>query len=566
MLPSGMDVLLDMLAGYGVPYLFGNPGTTELPLMDALVRRSSPQYILALQEIPAMAIADGFAQASGVPGVVNLHISCGLGNAMGMLYNAYREGSPLIVTAGQQHRRLAFEEPILWGDMVAAASPWTKWAAEITHPDDMPSAVRRAVQTALMPPTGPVFLSLPIDVQAEPVRTEPPDLAPSPLPDPLVRPPVEAIRRAAAVLAQANSPAILVGSRICEADAVAELVDVAQQLGAPVIHEATTSHGRSSFPSDHPLAAGFLPFWSPDVRKRLATFDVLLVAGMKLFQQYIYHEPSRPIPEHVRLVQIDDHAWELNKNYPLQVGVIGHPKPALAELAAELRQQMTPQQTAAASKRATACAKAHRTEREALRRQAQSQYDVRPVTPLCLTDHLAQILPDDVAVIEESPTTAAGYFERIGALPNTTGYFAHRGWALGWGLNCAIGVKLAWPQRPVLALIGDGSAMYGLQGLWTAAHYRIPVTFVVTNNTEYRILKNCARVMKLPEASADRFVGLDTVDPPIDFVGLSQSLGVPARRVTDPEELAHLVAQSLSADHPQLIEIPVAAPAGDTSA
>jgi benzoylformate decarboxylase len=284
---------------------------------------------------------------------------------------------------------------------------------------------------------------------------------------------------------------------------------------------------------------------------------MLLVAGMKLMQQYIYHEPSRPIPEHVRLVQFDDDPWELNKNYPLEVGVIGHPKPALAELAAELTRQMSGPQKAAAQQRGKAHAQAHEAQRAALRREAEAQYDVRPMTPLCLMDHLARILPDDVALIEESPTTTVCYLERIGALKNTTGYFAHRGWALGWGLNCAIGVKLAWPDRPVLALIGDGSAMYGIQGLWTAAHYRIPVTFVITNNTEYRILKDCARVMKLPEACAGRFLGLDTVAPAIDFVNLARSLGVPARRVTEPEEMAHVVAQSLAGDRPQLIEVPV---------
>lgn len=557
---SGIDVLLDMLASYGVPYVFGNPGSTELPLMDALARRDKPQYILGLQEVPAMAIADGFAQASGTVGVVNLHISCGLGNGMGMLYNAYREGTPLVVTAGQQHRRLAFEEPILWGDMLAVARPWTKWAAEVSRVEDIPSAVRRAVQTALLAPRGPVFLSLPVDVQAEPLEVESPESLSAALPDPEVRPPLEAIDRAAGVLAGAKCPGILVGSRIGEADAVGELVAVAERLGAPVIHEATTSHGRSGFPSDHPLASGFLPFWSPDVRQRLEQFDVLLVAGMKLLQQYIYHEPSRAIPEHVRLVQIDEDGWELNKNYPLEVGVLGHPKPALADLAAELGRQMSAAQVSAAQERGKRHAEAHRKSREALRREAQSQYDVRPMTPLCLTDHLARILPENVAVIEESPTTSAGYFERIGVLRNTSGYFAHRGWALGWGLNCAIGVKLAWPERPVLALVGDGSAMYGIQGLWTAAHYRIPVTFVITNNTEYRILKDCARVMRLPEACAGRFVGLDTTEPAIDFVGLARSLGVAAERVTEPEELAQMVAGSLEGDCPRVIEVVVREP------
>jgi benzoylformate decarboxylase len=556
---TGIHAMLQMLAGCGVRYLFGNPGTTELPLCDALVDERRIQYILALQEVPAMAIAEGYAMASGSPGVVNLHICCGLGNAMGMLYNAYRSGTPLVVTAGQQDQRFLFEEPILWGQMVEVARPWTKWAAEVRRVEDLPTAIRRAVQTAMMPPSGPVFLSLPLDVQM--AEAEGLDLTPPRWPDALVRPPLDALRKAAALLAEARNPGILVGSRICEADAVGALIAVAERLGAQVIHEATTSHGRCSFPCDHPLAAGTLPFWSPEVRRRLAEFDVLLVAGMKLLQQYIYHEPSQALPEHIRLVQLDDDPWELNKNYPVEVGVVGHPRPSLSELASLLRAVMSPQQVQAAQARLLSHDRQRKRQRDQLRRQAQGQRELRPLTPLCVMESLSQVLPDDVAVIEEAPTTTmGGYFERVGALKNTSGYFAQRGWALGWGLNCAIGVQLAWPKRPVLALIGDGSAMYGIQGLWTAAHYRLPVTFVICNNTQYKILKDCAEVLKLPAALAGRFEGLDVVCPAIDYVALSQSLGVKACRTNDPAELSQLVRQALAGDLPQVIEVPVREP------
>ncbi|MBN2024265.1 MAG: hypothetical protein JW809_15890 [Pirellulales bacterium] len=558
MATTAIQLTLDLLAGCGVRFLFGNPGTTELPLSDAMVAERRIQYILALQEIPAVAMADGYAQASGTPGVVNVHICCGLGNAMGMIYNAFREGTPLVLTAGQQDRRMAMEEPILWGDMVAAVRPWTKWAVEVQRAADVPSVIRRAVQTAMAPPTGPVFISMPVDLQMEAVDTSALDLTPPRLPDFCVRPPEEAVRRAAAVLAAARSPAILVGSRVCEAGAIDELVAVAQRLGAPVLHEATTSHGRASFPSTHPLAAAPLPFWSPEVRERLAEFDVVLVAGMKLMQQYIHHEPARPLPEHIRLVQIDDAAWELGKNYPVEVGLIGHPRPALAELDAALAAAMTPEARRAAAARAADWGRRHAALRESLRAKAQSQRDLRPMTPLCVMESLARVLPDDVAIVEEAPTTTmGGYFERVGALKDPRGYFAQRGWALGWGLGCALGVKLAWPERPVLAIIGDGSAMYGIPALWTAAHYRLPVTIVLANNSEYKILKDCAQVLGLPEACADRFLGLDVTDPAIDYVKLSESLGVAACRVDEPDELSDQVRRSLAADAPRLIEVPV---------
>ena len=170
---------------------------------------------------------------------------------------------------------------------------------------------------------------------------------------------------------------------------------------------------------------------------------------------------------------------------------------------------------------------------------------------------LAAVLPDNVAVIEEAVTTTSTLFHRLGALRNTSGYFAHRGWALGWGLGCALGVKLAWPDRPVLAMLGDGAALYGIQGLWSAAHYRLPVTFVVCNNRQYQILKAGARMLGLPAAEKERFVGMDLTEPTVDMVALAQSLGVAAERITEPAQLAERVSQSLRGDRPQLFDVTI---------
>lgn len=543
-----------MLAEAGVPYIFGNPGTTELPLVDEMALDERLQYILGLQEVPVMAMADGYAMASGKLGVVNLHISCGLGNGMGMLYDAYREGTPLLVTAGQQDRRLMFEEPILWSDMVRVAAPWTKWAAEVNRVEDLPSALRRAMQTALAPPTGPVFLSLPVDLQTEVADL---DLTPAQPLDTRVRPPVAALRRAAEVLAEATNPGILVGSRTVEADAVESLVRVAELLGAPAISESGTTHGRLGFPSDHPLSAPGLPLWSPEVRERLAEFDVLLVVGMDLLRQYVYHEPARAIPEHVRLVHLDPDPWQLGKNYPVEVGLVGDLQAGLEELAPLLESVLTAEARAAAARRGEARASQHREARAALEQRALAAADQRPLVPLAFMASLARILPPDVAVIEEAVTTTNTYFERLGALKNCSGYFGHRGWALGWGLGCAIGVKLAWPERPVLALLGEGAALYGIQGLWSAARYRIPVTFVICNNAQYQILKIGARQAGLPAAQQDRYVGLDLDGPEVDLVAVAKGLGVEAHRITEPDELAACVSEALRSDRPHLIDVPI---------
>jgi benzoylformate decarboxylase len=175
-----------------------------------------------------------------------------------------------------------------------------------------------------------------------------------------------------------------------------------------------------------------------------------------------------------------------------------------------------------------------------------------------LMESLARVLPENVAVVEEAVTTTNTKFERLGALKNTTGYFGHRGWALGWGLGCSLGVKLAWPDRPVLAMLGEGAAMYGIQGLWSAAHHKLAVTFVICNNAQYQILKSGAAGMGLAHAKAGQFVGMDLLGPEIDMVGLAQALGVPAERVTEPDELAEKVQQSLTAgDGPRLFDVPI---------
>jgi benzoylformate decarboxylase len=551
----GIDAFLEMLAAAGVRYVFGNPGTTELPLNDALIGDRRFQYILGLQEVPLVAIADGYAMASRKLGVVNVHICCGLGNAMGMLYNAFREGTPLLLTAGQQDRRLKFEEPILWGQMVEVTRPWTKWAVEVERVEDLPSAMRRAIQVALTPPTGPVFMSIPVDVQME--LAEALDLTPPNFPDRGVRPPTAALERAAEVLLAAKNAAILVGSRVQEADAVDELVRVAERLGVPVISESGTTHGRLAFPCDHALYAQGLPLWSPEVRERLKEFDVLFVTGMDLLRQYVYYEPSRAIPEHIRLVHLDEDPYQLGKNYPLEVGLIGDTKIGLIELEAAVARQMTSAQSQAARERTEKYAALHAAARKVAWEQCAAQRSARPMSPLALMESVARVLPPDAAVIEEAVTTTGTMLERLGAFKNTSGHFGHRGWALGWGLGVSIGVKLAWPDRPVMAILGEGAALYGIQGLWSAAHHRVPVTFVIANNAQYQILKVGAAGMKLPRAQAGRFEGMDLIEPEVDLVNLAKSLGVDACRVTEPEELSDVLKSSLTGNRPRLIDVPI---------
>ena len=287
--------------------------------------------------------------------------------------------------------------------MVGVVRPWTKWAVEVERLEDLPSAVRRAVQLALTPPTGPVFLALPMDLQMAEAGDL--DLTPGVPLSHRLRPPLDALRAAAVVLAAAANPAILVGSRVTEADAVAELVAVAERLGAPVFSEPGHAHGRLGFPADHPLYGQTIPLWAPEIARRLAEFDVLLVVGMDLLRQYVYHEPSRPIPEHIRLVHLDESPYQIGKNYPVEVGVLGDSKVGLAELDALLATHMSQSDCQRAAARGQARARLHREIQAKLREQIAAQQGTRPMTPGVLMESLSRVLPPDVAVVEEAVTT-----------------------------------------------------------------------------------------------------------------------------------------------------------------
>ncbi|MBI2468167.1 MAG: thiamine pyrophosphate-binding protein, partial [Candidatus Rokubacteria bacterium] len=274
---SGKRAFLELLRQEGVEYIFGNPGTTELPLMDGLVTEPGLAYVLGLQEAGVVAMADGYAEASGKLAVVNVHVAPGLGNALGMLYDAQKAGAPLLVTAGQHDQSFNFTEPILWADLPPIARPFVKWSAEVRRLQDLPRAVHRAAKTALAPPTGPVFLSLPADVLNAEGDV---DLGAPTRVAPRLRGDRAAVEAAAALLAAAERPLIMAGDAVAQGDAHAELVRVAELLGAPVYAEGIAN--TASFPASHPLFRGTFVRQAPVVRQLLAQTDVLFSVGADL--------------------------------------------------------------------------------------------------------------------------------------------------------------------------------------------------------------------------------------------------------------------------------------------
>jgi benzoylformate decarboxylase len=545
---SGKRAFLDLLKQEGVEILFGNPGTTELPLMDAFATENELRYLLGLQEAAIMAMADGYAQASGKLAVVNLHVTPGLGNAMGMLYDAQKAGSPILVTAGQHEQSFVATEPILWGDLPTLARPLVKWASEVHRLVDLPRLVHRAAKTALAPPTGPVFLSLPGDILRADADID--LMAPTRV-APRLRGDQAAVAAAADLLARARRPVIMAGDAVAHSRAHAELIELAELVGAPVYTEFVPS--TASFPASHPLFRGSMIRLAPEVRKLLDQYDVLFSVGADLFTLSLPSDID-PMPPGIGLIHLDSDAWELGKNYPPAVAILGDPKGTLPDIIAAVRERMSSGARGAARERLASASAAIAAERAALKAKARSLAEAMPVQPLALLNAIGESLPRDAVVIEEALSSAPGIRQLI-ASDDPQSYFGLRGGGIGWGLPATIGVKLALPERPVVGLIGDGSALYTVQGLWTAARYRIDAVFVILNNTSYRILKQRLHGMRGLAEQADTYVGMELTDPKIDFVGLSRSLGVNAQQARTVHDATDLIGHALKNGGPTLIDV-----------
>jgi len=536
----GKHIFLDLLRANGVAFVFGNPGSTELPLMDAFVVEKDIRYILGLNEVVVMGMADGYAQATGKLAVVNLHAAPGLGNAMGMLYNAAKAGAPMLVTAGQQDTSIALTEPLLWDDLVRLAQPLCKWSYEVTRIEDLPRAVHRAAKVALTHPTGPVFLSIPGDVLTASADLD--LMAPTRVGTRL-RGDAEAIRTAAAMIAESTSPVIFAGDAVPRSDAYAELATLAEAIGAPVYLEGMAN--TAAFPSNHPLYGGSIARMAPALRKLMEGHDLAISVGADMLTQSLSSGVEALAPG-TRLIHLDTDPWEIGKNFPAQAAIHGDPKATLPELTALV--------TTNPERRATVEAMLA-ARRAALTAQAEAEAAYLPLRPLAVLHTIGQLLPDDAIVVEETLSTGMNTIRQLMPATCPDSWFGMRGGGIGVAMPQAIGIKLAYPDRPVVALSGDGSAMYSSAALWTMAHYRLNIVTIIVNNRSYRILKQRTRALAGHSAASGDYVAMDFTDPPIDFVKLAEAQGVEGVHVSTLPELRAAVLRGLAGDGPLLIEV-----------
>ncbi|MCI0487170.1 MAG: thiamine pyrophosphate-binding protein [Blastocatellia bacterium] len=547
---TGAQAIYEMMAREGVRYIFGNPGTTELPLMDLFAARDEINYILALHEDAALGMAAGYAEATGRAAAVNLHTNPGVAHALGNLYNAYRMGTPLVVTAGQQDTRALISEPLLTADLLELTRQHTKWAWEARHASEVPACLARAFQIAETPPTGPVFLSFPVNVMEE--RAEM-DLPPVTRTGQRIRGDRARIEEAARILSHASNPAIIAGDGCARSGAVDVIVKLAEMLGSRVYLEPLNA--LMDFPTSHALYGGPLLPNARQTQAMLLPHDVIIILGVNTLVPLV-HTGVRMIPAGARLIQIDVHVRELGKNYPAEVALLADIRSAVEELIETLAPLITAELRDVISRRKRIAIEENRAARAAFTEQAMVAPERGPVPPAYLVREMRAACAQSAVMVDEVVSANAQFRMTFGANePNS--YFYAKAGCLGLGLPLAIGVKLAMPDRQVICAVGDGSALYSIQSLWTAARYGVAVKFVIFNNASYEILKG--GLLALGGASVERgiYPGTDIDKPQINFSALAESMGVAGRRVSETAELRAALDWAFAHDGPALLDVAI---------
>ncbi|MFU8849704.1 benzoylformate decarboxylase [Micromonospora sp. SL1-18] len=518
------DTTYDLLRDLGLTTVFGNPGSTEEPFL-----RDFPadfRYVHALQEAAAMGMADGYAQATGRPAHVNLHTAPGTGNGMGNLITAWHNKTPLIVSAGQQTRQMLLIEPRLVSlRAVELAQPYVKWAHEPARAQDIPAAFMRAYVTAVQPPAGPVFLSLPMDDWDQPadppphVRTVATRFAPDP----------DRLRGFAATLAASRAPVLVLGAAVDRADAWPAAVALAERLAAPVW--AAPAPERAVFPEDHPHFRGVLPYAIGPLAEALRGHDTVLVLGAPVFRYYP-HVPGDYLPAEAQLLHVTDDPDE-SARAPVGESLLGDPGLALTGLLELLPPADRPAPPARGVPELPAA--------------------ISPPSADALFAALARHWPADGVLVQESPSNLSALRRRL-RISRPRSYFTMASGGLGFGLPAAVGIALAERDtgrgRPVVAVIGDGSLHYSVQALWTAAQLRLPLAVVVPVNQQYAILKAFAELKQTP--------GVPALDlPGLDVTAVARGYGCAAEVVESLDGLGAALDTALAADRPTVLPVPI---------
>jgi benzoylformate decarboxylase len=546
---TASQAYLEVAAAHGVEYVFGLPGTSGQEFIGTIADQERVRFILALHETCVVSMADGHARVTGRPSLAQVSTLPGSANTVGALYDAYRDRSPVVVTSTDVDTRLVGRDSHTEGkDLVGLTRQFTKWSAEVNRADRIPEVLNRAFKVAASPPTGPVYLALPCNLLGEVIDVQSPAAERSRIVPRIAADP-EALADAARLLAQAKRPLIVAGSGIAKAGAIEELIKFAELLAAPVVMEPRYSF--LSFPTAHPQsfqiperAPSFnLPIWGVP--------DVIVAIGCRLIREYRYLDNPVMKPE-TRCIHIEEDPWEIGKVFPVDYGIIADAKSALRSLL-----EFFPKIAAAANGRdeRLACIKKAREQLDKdLENKVKEGWDGTPINTARLVRTMDRLLEKDALIVNESPTSKDIIMANFQFTSNRSYFSNSSGGFLGWGLGASIGAKLASPSRRVIACLGDGSTMFGIQGLWTLAKYRVPLIVIVFNNCAYMAVKNQFRGSEERiRIAAD--LGAELVGPDINFARMADTFGIFGQRVEQPDAIEPAIKRAMEQSGPALIDV-----------
>lgn len=551
---SGGELTVEFLRRWRVPYVFGLGGSEEVGFLDALVGHEDLHYVLALHEGSALSMADGYARATGRPAFVNLHSVAGASYALGPMVNAFHDRTPLVVTVGRQATHLrgadAFLESV---NLHMLPRDYARWTWDVLTAASIPETLRRAFLLARIPPGGPTFVTVSKDLWEQPVAESvivPPDRSPV---DVEIRPDEGTIDALVELLLTARNPVIIAGREIAAHGATAELVAIAELLGATVAGDVPASHSPAAFPTTHPQYGGLLTL-DPELPQQ---YDLLWSAGGTMFT--LFNRESAPqLPAGVTLVHSSIEAGQIGRNYPVDLAVTGHGRTTLALVRdALLAQGAAP---AAVAERRERAGRRHAARHARLEAIVKDHWDDDPISPERLAVELDRRLAPEASIVSELATSDLFLWRHINFLQTGRGrrHFTSAGGCLGWGLGAAIGARIAEPQHQVALLVGDGSLQFGIQALWSAARYEVPVAIFVWNNHAYQANRNALHRYGGRAAETGQYIGCYLGAPEINHVRLAEGYGVEAARVTRPADLGAGIDRCLRAvesGRPYLLDI-----------
>jgi benzoylformate decarboxylase len=548
---TGRFALVEQFLADGITHMFGNPGTVEQGLLDALWDYPEMKYILTLQESVAVMMADGYARATQKPALVQLHSTPGVGNGIGALYQAMRGHAPLVVIGGDAGIKYQALDAQMAGDLVAFARPVTKWSTMVLEPSSLLRVLRRAIKIAATPPMGPVYVCIPQDILDAPVVET---VRPTSIPSTRVAPSADMIHEAAGLLAAAERPIIVIGDGVAYSGAQAELTRVAEQVGAEV-WEADAGEVNISY--SHPLYQGMTGhmFGSASLPV-MQKGDVILICGTYVLPE-VFPELGDIFAPGAQVIHIDLNAYEIAKNHPVDLGVVADPKLSLEMLSEALESVMSSAQRDTAHQRMATLAGAQEARRADGLQADQAARDQVPLKMSRFAAELVAQLPQADVIIFDEALTSSPDLVRYWPPQQTGHYFLTRGGSLGVGIPGAIGAKLANPDKTVIGFTGDGGAMYTIQALWSAARHNVNAKFVVCNNASYRLLQlNIEQYWRERDIPKHDFpLSFDLSHPPLHFAEMARSMGVPGVRVEKPWEISPAIEQALAHPGPFLIDL-----------